>query len=95
MAGKVKDTCITQKYLRRWPDSKRARSWAGRMVHIQTENGVWRTGGSGYTWAGKPDAWILSFEEAQREVNHCGPEKCAAFIDAAAALSQQTGSDNE
>lgn len=74
------DTRITQKYLRRYPDSKRTRSWAGRMVHIETESGVWRTGGAGYTWAHHDDAWVLPFEDAQRQVNHCGPEKCAAFI---------------
>ncbi|WP_156458098.1 hypothetical protein [Devosia epidermidihirudinis] len=78
--GKASDTCITQKYLRRWPTSKRARSWAGRMVHIRTENGVWRTGGSGYTYPHTPEAWVLPFEEAQRQVNHCGPEKQASFI---------------
>jgi hypothetical protein len=71
---------ITQKYLRRWPDSKRARSWAGAMVHIQTENGVWRRNACGYTYAGRPDAWIIPFEQAQRQVAHCGPEKCATFI---------------
>ena len=84
MAGEY----ITQKYLRRWPNSKRARSWAGRMVHIQTENGVWREGGAGYTLAGKPDAWILPFEDAQTRVNHCGPEKHATFIAALNATPQ-------
>ena len=84
MAGEY----ITQKYLRRWPNSKRARSWAGRMVHIQTENGVWREGGAGYTLAGKPDAWILPFEDAQTKVNHCGPEKHATFIAALNATPQ-------
>lgn len=74
------DSRITQKYLRRYPDSKRTRSWAGVMVHIETENGVWREGGSGYTYAGRPEAWVLPFEEAQRQVDHCGPEKRAAFI---------------
>ncbi|WP_313026909.1 hypothetical protein [Brucella sp.] len=71
---------ITQKYLRRWPDSKRAKSWAGRLVHIQTENGVWRINGKGYTYSGKEDAWVLPFEDAQKEVAHCGPEKQATFI---------------
>ena len=71
---------ITQKYLRRWPKSKKARSWAGRMVYIETDNGVWRHGGKGYTWAGTPEAGIWSFEDAQREVSHYGPEKRAAFI---------------
>ncbi|EYD71774.1 hypothetical protein Lokhon_01844 [Limimaricola hongkongensis DSM 17492] len=50
------------------------------MVHIRTENGVWRTGGRGYTWAGKPDAWVLPFEEAVKRISHCGPEKHGAFI---------------
>lgn len=76
---------ITQKYLRRYPDSRRTRSWAGRLVYIQTENGVWRTNGAGYTEVGNPDAWVLPFEQAQAKVDHCGPEKRAAFI---AALHQ-------
>jgi hypothetical protein len=71
---------ITQRYLRRYPNSKRAKSWSGVMVHIQTENGVWRDGGTGYTLAGKPDAWILPFEEAVNKIDHCGPEKCGNFI---------------
>lgn len=71
---------ITQKYLRRYPNSARARSWAGVMVHIETENGVWRTGGCGYTWAGKPDAWVIPFEAAVKKIDHCGPEKCGKFI---------------
>jgi hypothetical protein len=71
---------ITQKYLRRYPGSERARSWAGVMVHIETENGVWRTGGCGYTWAGKPNAWIIPFEDAVRKISHCGPEKCGKFL---------------
>lgn len=83
---------ITQKYLRRWPDSRRARAWAGRPVHIETEHGVWRDGGAGYTWAGMPNAWVLPFEEAQRHVDHCGPEKRAAFIDARAIASAESSS---
>lgn len=71
---------ITQAYIRRYPTSKRTKSFAGCMVHIETENGVWRSGGAGYTWAGKPEAWALPFEEAQTYVAHCGPEKRAAFI---------------
>lgn len=71
---------ITQKYIRRYPASKHTKAWAGLPVHIQTENGVWRTGGAGYTWPGKPNAWVLPFEEAQTYVDHCGPEKHAAFI---------------
>lgn len=83
---------ITQKYLRRYPDSKRARSWAGVMVHIETENGVWRIGGCGYTWAGEPNAWIVPFETAVRQIAHCGPEKCGKFLRAGrAALNVEAG----
>lgn len=81
---------ITQRYLRRYPGSNRAKSWAGVMVHIQTENGVWRIGGSGYTWAGKPDAWIIPFEDAVRQIDHCGPEKQGRFL--RAALRSKEGS---
>lgn len=76
---------ITQKYMRRYPNSKQTRSWAGRMVHIETENGVWRHGGCGYTWAGRSDAGIWPFEEAVKMVSHCWPEKRAAFIATPAA----------
>ncbi|ASY56450.1 hypothetical protein [Sinorhizobium sp. CCBAU 05631] len=85
---------ITQRYLRRYPNSQRARSWAGVMVHIQTENGVWRDGGCGYTWAGKPDAWVLPFDEAAKQIDHCGPEKMGCFIRAertTAPVSKEAG----
>lgn len=71
---------ITQKYLRQYPNSERAKSWVGVPVHIQTENGVWRIGGCGYTWAHKPDAWIVPFEDAVKKINHCGPEKQGCFL---------------
>jgi len=80
MSRLFSDTHITQEYLRRYPNSKRSKSWAGKMVHIQTENGVWRTGGSGYTYAGRDDAWVLPFEDAVRQISHCGPEKCGRFL---------------
>lgn len=71
---------ITQRYLRRYGETARARAWGGRKVHIQTENGVWRTGGHGYTTAGEPDAWVLPFEEAVRKIGHCGPEKQGTLL---------------
>jgi hypothetical protein len=80
MSALFGDDFITQKYLRLHPGSRRARSWAGVMVHIQTENGVWRTGGSGYTYAGTPDALVLPFEDAVKQINHCGPEKMGKFL---------------
>jgi len=73
---------ITQKYIRRYPNSAKTRAWARKMVQIQTENGIWREGGSGYTWPNHLNAWLLPFEEAMKQVNHCGPEKQAAFLEA-------------
>jgi len=70
---------LSQKDLRENPDL--AEGWRGRMVHIETENGVWRTGGSGYTRVYSADAWVLPFSEAVRQVSHCGPEKQARFIE--------------
>lgn len=71
---------ITQKYIRRWPDSKKTKSWHGKLVHIQTDNGVWRIDGCGYTYAGAQNAGLWLFEEAMRLIRHCGPEKRGAFI---------------
>ena len=71
---------ITQKYLRRWPASKEAMTWVDALVHIETDHGVWRIDGHGYTFAGAANAWVLPFEQAVRQVKHCGPEKRAAFI---------------
>lgn len=74
------DTHITQRYMRRYGETARVRSWHGKLVHIRTENGVWRTNGHGYTFAGEPDAWVLLFEDAVKQIAHCGPEKQGAFL---------------
>lgn len=86
---------ITPKYLRRFPNSRRARAWAGVMVHIQTENGVWRIGGHGYTYAGRPDAWIVPFALAVRQIDHCGPEKIGRFLRVSPILPATTVATNE
>ena len=70
---------IKQKYLWQWPNSLRAKAWGGKMVHIRTENGVWRPDGHGYT-ANFADAWKLPFERAVKQISHCGPEKQGCFI---------------
>ena len=57
---------ITQAYLRRYPTSKEAKAWAGRMVHIRTENGIWRPGGHGYT-SDLSAAGVWTFEDAQEQ----------------------------
>ena len=75
------DGHITQAYLRRYGmDTKRARSWAGKLVHIRTENGIWRENARGYTMIERGDAWVLPFEEAVSQISHCGPEKRGAFV---------------
>ncbi|MEO9521699.1 MAG: hypothetical protein ABJC88_16980 [Parasphingorhabdus sp.] len=74
------DRMITQKYLRRWPDSQRAKSWRGKLVNIETENGAWRVNGAGYTYPHTANAWVLPFEQAVKQVSHCGPEKMARFL---------------
>jgi hypothetical protein len=70
---------ITQKYLRRWPDSQRAQAWAGKTVHIRTENGIWRPDAHGYTY-NLTEAWEIPFEQAVQQISHCGPEKRGTFI---------------
>jgi hypothetical protein len=71
---------ISQKYLRRYGmDTGRARQWTGKMVHIRTNNGVWRVDGYGYT-IDFSEAWRLPFEQALKQISHCGPEKSGTFI---------------
>mgnify|MGYP003669887868 FL=1 len=72
---------ISQPYLRRYGmDTPRAQSWAGKPVHIRTENGLWREDARGYTTHAQGDAWVLPFEEAVRQISHCGPEKRGTFV---------------
>jgi hypothetical protein len=59
---------ITEKYLRRYPSSKKTRSWAGAMVHLRTMNGIWRPDGHGYT-IHFAEAWVLPIERARRIVS--------------------------
>ena len=55
-------------------------AWAGQIVNIKTDRGVWRTDGAGYTLHGQPDAWALPFEEALRIIRPLGPEKKARLL---------------
>jgi len=71
---------ITQKYIRRYGRTARVKEWEKRIVHIQTENGVWRINARGYTYPHTPKAWILPFQEAESQISHCGPEKMGKFI---------------
>lgn len=74
------DDFITQKYIRRYGQNWRVKSWANKLVHIQTEHGVWRKDAKGYTEAGAADAWVLMFDEAMHQIDHCGPEKLGKFL---------------
>lgn len=70
---------ITQRYIRRYGETRRVRAWAGKKVHIRTEHGLWRPDAKGYT-SDLTQAWVLPFEEAQRQISHCGPEKRGSFV---------------
>lgn len=80
MSSLFSETWITQKYIKRYGRTRRVRAWERMIVHIRTENGVWRIDGHGYTLPGEPDAWILPFKEAMKQISHCGPEKQGCFI---------------
>jgi len=67
-------------YLKRYPNSKRTKSWAGRNVYIYTSRGIWRVGGAGYTFITESDAWVLSFEDALKEIAALGVEKAARLV---------------
>jgi len=68
-AGKCEEgESITEKYLRRYPDSKKTRSWSGAMVHLRTMNGIWRPDGHGYT-VNFADAWVLPLDQARKIVS--------------------------
>jgi hypothetical protein len=74
------ETHITQKYIRRYGRTKRVKAWESKVVHIRTENGVWRINAKGYTYPNTPEAWILPFKEAEKQISHCGPEKQGCFL---------------
>lgn len=74
------DSHITQEYIRRYGRTKRVQKWENKWVHIQTENGVWRQGGCGYTEPNSDDAWVLPFNVAVAKIDHCGPEKKGRFL---------------
>lgn len=56
--------CITEKYMRRYPTSKKTKAWNNALVHLYTRNGIWRDNGKGYT-AVFSEAWVLPLEDAR------------------------------
>ena len=73
------DDWLSLRYVQRYPESARIDKWASHPVHIQTENGIWRPGGHGYTMR-KSDAGIWDFGDAVRTTSHCGPEKRVRYL---------------
>lgn len=64
---------ISLKYLKRYPNSERTKSWYGKIVAIQSNGAYWKAGGHGYTY--RPNAAAYTFEDALSYSAHCGPEK--------------------
>lgn len=62
--------------------------WSGRLVHIQSDNGIWCPEGRGYT-NNLVDAWKVDFETAYRSTRHCGPEKRVRYLKAALSAEDQ------
>ena len=67
---------ISRKYIERYPNSKRTKSWSGKIVAINCVSGYWRSNCSGYTY--RPNAAAYTFEEALR-VSGRGRERCNAY----------------
>lgn len=78
---------ISLAYIKRYPNSQRTRSWAGRLVMISSDNGFWREGARGYCYARDPNVWRIPFEEAFERTKHCGPEKRVRYVCAATHYS--------
>lgn len=77
---------VSLEYLKLYPDSARAKKWAGVPVKIYSnEHGYyWRGSGQGYTsWPAESDTRTLA--EAFDTTKHCGPEKRIQFHDATPA----------
>jgi hypothetical protein len=70
---------ITKRYTDRYPDSRRMKAWAGKLVHISTDRGLWRPDAKGYTDKSE-EAWVLPIEDAIKETQHLGPERRTTFI---------------
>ena len=75
---------ITEKYLRRYPRSKKTRSWAGAMVHMRTMNGIWKPDGHGYT-INFAEAWVLPLEQARKTVSGIYEDHGGTYYRASAA----------
>ncbi len=69
---------ITLNYLRWYPNSARAKSFRGELVHIHSNGYFWRPDARGYT-SHVEEAWVVPFEEAFRRTEHIGLEKKISY----------------
>lgn len=67
------DTWISLKYIKRYPNSARTKSWYGKIVAISCCSGYYRSGFSGYTY--RPNAAAYSFEDAIKSTMAGGSER--------------------
>jgi len=73
-------TEITLKYLKRYPQSARTKSFSASRVHIKTDKGFWQVDCAGYTFPHYADAGVFGFEDASRIISGLGAEKRAALV---------------
>ena len=81
---------ITEKYLRRYPRSKKTRAWEGAMVHLRTQNGIWRPDGHGYTLHFS-EAWVLPLADARKIVSGIYEDHGGTYYHASAAIRATQG----
>ena len=81
---------ITEKYLRRYPRSKKTRAWEGAMVHLRTQNGIWRLDGHGYTLHFS-EALVLPLADARKIVSGIYEDHGGTYYRVSAAAIRSRG----
>ena len=81
---------ITEKYLRRYPQSKKTKAWEGAMVYLRTQNGIWRPDGHGYT-VNFSEAWAMPLSDARKIVSGIYEDHGGTYFRALAAAIRSRG----
>ena len=81
---------ITEKYLRRYPQSKKTKAWEGAMVYLRTQNGIWRPDGHGYT-LNFSEAWAMPLSDARKIVSGIYEDHGGTYFRATAAAIRSRG----
>ena len=81
---------ITEKYLRRYPQSKKTKAWEGAMVYLRTQNGIWRPDGHGYT-VNFSEAWAMPLSDARKIVSGIYEDHGGTYFRATAAAIRSRG----